>query len=434
MGTAPPPRKVVVDDTDSAIQYGAVGWFPADPSGLQHGNFGPIYNGTTSGASSNANFTFHFTGSSILVQGSIIVTTDANNVTDPSWTCTVDGIAIPNPKPTFQFPENNWPLCQQDTITLGQHVLTVKVTSKGQPFYFDSLIYTPAPDAVFESAVLLYPDGDPALTYSPGWKKDGEQVAQTANMQVTLNFYGTSATLYSQIPSHYPPNATTGRYILDGEAPITFPLNGLAGATDTQFNIPTLTTPTLVAGAHNLTVIYDGDINHTPLAVKQFLVTNTTTSSSSVPASVPFTSPSPTGPAKSHSSLNKGVIAGAVVAAVLVVALLVGIYFLRIRRRRRRDMDEMSTSTSYPVTIGAAPAGSYYAASSSHSSSKHTRSATSSDALSVPQLTAHAKSRPVAPPTVVLQHEDSGVRRGGPSAEPLVTPIVVELPPGYSLA
>ncbi|KAJ7020040.1 hypothetical protein C8F04DRAFT_1014661 [Mycena alexandri] len=433
MGTAPPLRKVVVDDTDSAIQYGAVGWFAADPSGLKHGNFGPIYNGTTTRASSNSSFTFPFSGTSILVQGSIIVSTDANNVTDPTWTCTVDGIAIQNPEPTFQFPENNWPLCEQNTIPSGQHILTVEVTSKGQPFYFDSLIYTPSPDAVFESAVLLYPDGDPALSYGPGWKEDGEQVAQTANTQVTLNFYGTSATLISQNPSQYPPNATSGRYIIDGGVPVTFPLTGLAsGTTTTQFNIPVFTTPRLEAGAHNLTIIYDGDIDHTPLAVKQFFVTNTT--ATSVPASDPLTTQPPTELDKPSGS-NKGAIVGAVVAGVLVLALLVGIYLLRIRRRRRRYTDEMSAATSYPVMIEAGPARTYYAGFSSQSSSKHTRSATRSDAPYAPQP-ARAKSRPASPPTVILQHEDSGVRQSGPgqSAAALVAPIVVELPPGYSLA
>jgi hypothetical protein len=129
-------------------------------------------------------------GTSILVQGTIIVSTDANNVTDPTWSCAVDGIPIRNPDPTFGSPENNWPLCEQDTISSGQHVLTVQVTSKGQAFYFDSLIYTPPPDALFQSAVLIYADGDPALSYSPGWKEAGEQVAQTAGTQVTLSFHG----------------------------------------------------------------------------------------------------------------------------------------------------------------------------------------------------------------------------------------------------
>lgn len=129
-------------------------------------------------------------GTSILVQGTIIVSTDANNVTDPTWSCAVDGRPIRNPDPTFGSPENNWPLCELDTISSGQHVLTVQVTSKGQAFYFDSLIYTPPPGAVFQSAVLIYPDGDPALSYGPGWKEAGEQVAQTAGTQVTLSFHG----------------------------------------------------------------------------------------------------------------------------------------------------------------------------------------------------------------------------------------------------
>lgn len=64
MATPVPLRKVIVDDTDPAIQYGTEGWFVADPSGLQGGNFGPIYNGTSTASSSSSNFTFPFNGTS----------------------------------------------------------------------------------------------------------------------------------------------------------------------------------------------------------------------------------------------------------------------------------------------------------------------------------------------------------------------------------
>ncbi|KAJ6580520.1 hypothetical protein DFH09DRAFT_1275671 [Mycena vulgaris] len=175
------PRQVVVDDTDPAIQYGAQGWFVADPSRLQAGNFGPIYNGTSTTASTDSSFSFAFNGTSILVQGSIIVSTDANNVTDPTWSCTVDGIEINNPNPTFPFPENNWALCEQDTMTLSPHNLTVQIKSKGQPFYFDSLIYTPPPDAFIQSAVLLYSDVDPALSYTTVCVRHGSRVGSVDN-------------------------------------------------------------------------------------------------------------------------------------------------------------------------------------------------------------------------------------------------------------
>jgi hypothetical protein len=113
-----------------------------------------------------------------------------NNVTDPTWNCFVDGKEIRSPNPTFNSPENNWPLCEQSGIAPGLHLLEIQVQSRGQPFYLDSLVYTPTPDEVFSSAVLIYTDGDPAIHYSSGWKEDGEQLTQTQNAQVTLTFHG----------------------------------------------------------------------------------------------------------------------------------------------------------------------------------------------------------------------------------------------------
>jgi hypothetical protein len=41
------PRRIVVDDTDSAIQYGSSEWSVADSTKLNTlGNFGPVYNGS----------------------------------------------------------------------------------------------------------------------------------------------------------------------------------------------------------------------------------------------------------------------------------------------------------------------------------------------------------------------------------------------------
>jgi hypothetical protein len=74
-----------------------------------------------------------------------MVTTDANNVTDPSWNCFVDEIKISNPEPTFKFPEDNWLLCEQPEISSGSHILTIQVQSKGRAFCFDCLVCTPAP-------------------------------------------------------------------------------------------------------------------------------------------------------------------------------------------------------------------------------------------------------------------------------------------------
>jgi hypothetical protein len=81
--------------------------------------------------------------------------------------------------------------------------LTIAVKSNGQPFYFDSLVYTPLRDAVFESAVLLYGDGDSAISYGPGWTHDGEQVTQETNAQVFLNFHGELAGVFYEAKMNF---------------------------------------------------------------------------------------------------------------------------------------------------------------------------------------------------------------------------------------
>lgn len=56
-------RQVLVDDTDPSIQYGPEGWFVADPSKLNVGNFGPIYNATSHATtSSNSTLSYSFNG------------------------------------------------------------------------------------------------------------------------------------------------------------------------------------------------------------------------------------------------------------------------------------------------------------------------------------------------------------------------------------
>ncbi|KAJ7642154.1 hypothetical protein FB45DRAFT_1126463 [Roridomyces roridus] len=216
MAGSTPLRKVIVDDTDPSIQYNTTDqWILTDIQNLNDGNFGAQYDGTSHATtSSSTEFSFSFTGTTISVQGNLDMITDpTTNATDPAWQCLVDGKLIPNS--TFSLPESNWPLCSIGTLAPEEHVLTVQVQSQRRPFFLDSLVYTPVPGAVFPSAVLIYPDRDPALTYSSGqWKEAGEQVTQIPGASVTLEFHGTSATLIGHTSNSFPPNASSGRYFL----------------------------------------------------------------------------------------------------------------------------------------------------------------------------------------------------------------------------
>ncbi|KAJ7441088.1 hypothetical protein FB451DRAFT_987780, partial [Mycena latifolia] len=332
------PRQRVIDDTDPAIQYGPNGWYVADPSTLKAGNFGGIYNGTSHATTTNNSLSFAFNGTSIRVFGTIMVSTDANNVTDPTWKCLVDEIEISNPQPTFKFPENNWILCDQPQIAPGPHVLTIQVESKGRAFYLDDLVYTPLPDATFESAVLVYPNTDPAVSFSQGWSTfGGENGTQTAEAQVALNFHGTSATLFGFVPTELPHNSTTASYMIDGGSPVSFPLAGLSSPNSaTAYNVIICATPTLLDGPHNFVITYGGDSKHTPLVVGGFYVTNTTSLTSTNSSSTSSSSTSPlTSPTTSPKHSPAGAIGGAVGGIFLLLALIAGLVFWRRRRRRR---------------------------------------------------------------------------------------------------
>ncbi|KAJ7440779.1 hypothetical protein B0H11DRAFT_1750498 [Mycena galericulata] len=503
MAAPPTPRQIVVDDTDPAIHYSQTGWFVAAPASLNTlGNFGPIFNDTSHGASSNASLTFGFSGTSITVFGTIMVST-VNNVTDPTWTCSVDEIPISSPNPTFKFPENNWVLCQQSQITSGSHNLTIQVQSKGQAFYLDYLVYTPTPDVSLESAVVIYPNTDPSVSFGAGWSTfGGENGTQTNEAQVSLNFHGTSVSPYAFVPTELPHNATWATYTIDGGPPVNFTLQGLApgsaSSIATEYNVILFTAQALSSATHNLVITYGGDGNHTPLVIQGFYVTNTTTLAlASSPSSSPNGSASSTSPTSSTSSdstshhSSSGAIAGGVIGGLVLLALLAGLAFW-LRRRRRDDAQQATAANPYPMGManGHAPpvgqpsgsrapngypsvAGAAYPLppTMDMSSSGGMRSDVSNPSttypgsvaavashgtlheavLPTPQATPpvgprslppkiareSAAAAALAPPspstaspnTVVLRHEDSGVRLPRAS-EPL--PEILELPPGYS--
>ncbi|KAJ7642124.1 hypothetical protein FB45DRAFT_716234, partial [Roridomyces roridus] len=161
-----------------------------------------------------------------------------------AWQCLVDGKPIPNK--TFTGSESNWPLCSLGTLTPEEHQLKVLVQSRTRPFFLDSLVYTPMPGAVFPSAVLIYTDSDPALTYSAQWEEAGEKVTQIRGASVTLNFHGTSATLIGHTSNSFRHKASSGSYFIDGTGPTLFTLPGLPSAnSETQYNTLVFTTPSL---------------------------------------------------------------------------------------------------------------------------------------------------------------------------------------------
>ncbi|KAJ7628720.1 hypothetical protein FB45DRAFT_919096 [Roridomyces roridus] len=375
------PRSIVIDDTDPSIQYSDVGWFTADVSKLNAlGNYGQVYNSTSHGTTTTGStFTFPFNGTSITVMGTIDISTDAaTNATDPAWNCYVDEIPIKNPNPTFQYPENNWPLCQLDQVASGSHELKVQVTTKGTAFYLDKLVYTPLPSVSEPQAVVQYMNTDPSVSFGSGWRIWGAQnVTQTKGAQVALNFHGTSASLYGYVPTELSHNASSATYTIDGGPVVPFALKGLGASSATAYNTLFFTTATLTSAVHNLVVTHQGDGSVTPLVVGSFLVTNTSTPSPSSSSPDPSVSPDLSNtPISKSKSTPVGGIVGGVVGCLAVLALVAGLVFFCRRRRRRTEeqvrrtsanpFTDMAAASTAPVLVSGAAGGPYsYSAVSS---------------------------------------------------------------------
>ncbi|KAJ7642156.1 hypothetical protein FB45DRAFT_863206 [Roridomyces roridus] len=198
--------------------------------------------------------------------------------------------------------------------------------------------------------------------------------------------------------------------------PTSFTVPGLTNArSSTNFNNLLFTTPPLSDGFHNITVVYDGDSEHTPLPVKIWYITNTTVgnalvqapplnitvsnslaqASSSAATSTPATTSQTTGTPSPSSSrgVHRGAMVGGIIGGIfLVVVGLVVLFVLRRRRTVRASEEEAFLPTAFPAVRLTAGWVSWGAS----------------------VLTSKLNRPPPAyPGPVILQHEDSGARAVG---------------------
>ncbi|KAG5638614.1 hypothetical protein H0H81_011504 [Sphagnurus paluster] len=333
------PRQVVIDDTDSRIIYSGQGWFQDQGSEDNVGNFGPTYLRTSHGTKANGSASFAFKGTSISVVGTTnLVQIDNGTRWDPSWECFVDQISIGATAP-FPYAENNWYLCQQNTLNDGPHEITINVTTAGNTFWLDYLLFTPSPTLSYNENVLLVQNNDPAIIYDSNWGAlgGGANMTTVNGAEAKFNFVGSSISLKALealanffvtwvgfIPTELPHGAASGSYSVDGGDPVTFQLNGLSPtATVTIYNQAFFTTPNLTPGPHSLLVTYLGASSPaTPLTLDYLYVTNTSTSNNE-PSDHNRVSKTPIGP-----------IVGGVVGAIALLAILAFIFGWARRRRQ----------------------------------------------------------------------------------------------------
>ncbi|KAF4614875.1 hypothetical protein D9613_002561 [Agrocybe pediades] len=466
-------RLIVVDDTDSAINY--VGpWFQ-DNSGSQdhNGNYGPTYLSTLHGTTSSASLSYAFNGSQIKVWGTTNLRNDSG-VLDPQWECFIDKISIGATAP-FSAPENNWLLCEHDQLVDGPHVLTVNATvAKQQTFWFDQIQYIPSTDVPLQDKAVLVDNLDAALQFSHGWAALGGTANLTLvpNASLTFEFVGVSMAWYGFIPVELPKASTTGEYSIDGGDPVSFLLKGLASdATTTEYNQKFFETATLPAGSHKIVVTYLGGAQFTPLTLDYLVVQNATSSSSTSSSS--SSGQQPTSGSNTSSKSNKtdaGAIAGGVVGGLVFLALagLLAFFLLRRRRGRKQAEDEIDiypqpfeynpSHVTYPQNstvpsssmVYTSPASGTDTSGASGAQSelspmneKARREAETAAGASAVRSGQNDRGQTLTPqrgaisPTLsagetssttrVIRHEDSGLRLPQPEPE-----SVVEIPPVYT--
>ncbi|KAF9475211.1 hypothetical protein BDN70DRAFT_269569 [Pholiota conissans] len=273
-GLPPSFARVVVDDSDSSIQYGS-SWSSQSSGSRDQLNSGPVFGGTLHQTTTSTTFSTKFSGSDIVVYSSVDpVIVNGVLQADPEWECIIDGNSLGLDKidSAITTPQNNIDICHSP-LTPGDHELVVKVTSKGSPFWLDNIQYTPLPGADLSNTVQKVYKTDPDIEISSDFTTAayGIAVSQTPGATVTYKFTGTSVSWVGYIFGNYAKQSATATYSIDGGAPVTFAL-----PTSQIFfgNTVFFKTPNLSQGSHTLVVTYKGDGNSMPLALDYFFLTN----------------------------------------------------------------------------------------------------------------------------------------------------------------
>ncbi|KAF9528098.1 hypothetical protein CPB83DRAFT_836028 [Crepidotus variabilis] len=337
-------RAVIVDDTDPSIKYVGESWKADRGSRDSVGNYGSPFQSTLHGTDTSASLSFHFSGTSITVYGSNTVLNDSG-VFDPQWECFIDNQNIGASYP-YAIPENNWNFCGGSSLIDGPHTLTLNVSIKSQVFWFDRIEYNPSSTVSLENSNIRIEANDPDLQFGKDWKLGGDtNLTQTNGSAFNFEFTGVSISLFSYFLVAYPGTSTTGSYTIDGSSPQTFTLTGHPDdATTTAYDQKVFETLTLPMGRHNLSVVYHGNEDTTPLTFHYLVAENGTNSSThGLTSTSAVLGPTSNIPAPTHAvhvptkKSSIGAIVGGVVAGVGVIIITLVIIFLRRRRRSNEN-------------------------------------------------------------------------------------------------
>ena len=176
------------------------------------------------------------------------------------------------------------------------------------------------------------------------------------NLWGSLRYAGTSLSWMGYIPTELPHNAASAQYTIDGDAPVSFRLNGLSPtAASTEYNQLFFKTHDLTPTQHSLVVTYLGNSSATPLVLTNFYVTNVSLPSTSLsspnagsagPGSGSVTTPD----AGSSSSPHLGPILGGVVGGLSFVGFSLFAFILLISYRRKVRLEAEERMKPPPST------------------------------------------------------------------------------------
>jgi hypothetical protein len=143
---------------------------------------------------------------------------------------------------------------------------------------------------------------------------------------------GTSLKWFSYIASDELPASAT--YSVDGGAPMTFKLPGLAANATEQYNQLFFEASGLNPGQHRIEVVHGGNSQTTPLSLAYMVIQNAPASAGSTPNSSGEDGPNSS--SAEHKGATTGAIAGGAVGGVVVLVAVI-LFLLLLRRRRKRN-------------------------------------------------------------------------------------------------
>ena len=302
------------------------------------------------------------------------------------WECFIDNISIgAKPHSDLINPENNWILCDSDSLADGTHNFTLQATIYPDGnFWFDQVQYVPSVGLSLDSSLILVNASDSAIQYTTGWQDVGRIFSWNMSYYTTLPnrqadmafdfngpylvLIGNKLSLYTRVhtigtslkwfsltlndTSLTSQSISASSYTVDEADPVNFGLEPTAAGL-IRYNRLIFEVSNLTPGRHRLSVSHIAGNQTNPLTLNYLIIQNSPALVGSTPtptsvSSSPLSSSSsanpggftPSGSATdNHKGSSTGAIVGGTMGGVVVIVAVVLLLLLR-RRNNRKDADQ----------------------------------------------------------------------------------------------